>query len=340
MPKRVRPSPAPDSTAESFQRLAQLAFADRDMLTTLLRFQEEELPALEKSPATRRTGALFRQFVTMALQGNSMHPSDPAQLAFVARQALLEGAPMPKTLQVLATLLVGPDGRPRTGNNALAPAHPDIVIAHEHQRRTGAFEVAYRSPVKYRDYQKQVEAAPEFHTDWQALKQRFKVDRYRDSHGIVRRTPNPEYGWRRPAVLNMGDPATAFQTAFDFFCWKWFLWGMRGDTPLVEQLFYAITPYGTQIFIPGYWSLDAARDIRWEEIKKLHAARGLKRQGEKTAANRLDRALLIARLQQANREAKQSGLRGADRYAYLKAQARLSPDTDDAQVRRWLAANT
>ena len=340
MPKLVRPTPTPDTTAESVRRLTQLAFADRDELKELLRFQEEELPALEKPPNARRMGALFRQLVTMALQGNSLHPSDPTQLAGAVRAALLKPARTPRALRALANLLVGPDGSPRSGHNALVPEHPAVVIAHEHQRRTGAFEVAYRSPVKYRDYQAQVEAAPEFHADWQALKRRFKVERYRDRHGIIRRSPNPEYNWRRPTPLNLSDPATAFRAAFDFFCWKWFLWGMRGDAPLVEQLFYAITPYGTQIFIPGYWSLDAARDVRWEEIKKLHAARGLKRQGEKTAANRLDRARLIARLQQADREAKQSGLRGADRYAYLKAQARLSPDTDNAQVRRWLKSNS
>ena len=310
MPKRVRTVPDPDTTAESIQRLAQLAFADRDELKELLRFQEQELPALEKSPAARRMGALFRQFVTMALQGNSLHPSDPTQLAGAARAALMKPAQTPRALRALATLLVGPDGEPRSGHNALVPAHPAVIIAHEHQRRTGAFEVAYRTPVKYRDYQVQVDAAPEFHGDWQALKRQFKVERYRDRHGIIRRSPNPEYNWRRPTPLNLSDPAAAFHAAFDFFCWKWFLWGMRGDAPLVEQLFYAITPYGTQIFIPGYWSLDAARDVRWEEIKKLHAARGLKRQGEKSAANRQDRAHLIARLQQANREAKQSGLRG------------------------------
>ncbi len=212
MPKRVRPTPTPDSTVESDQRLSQLAFADREEIVELLRFQEEELPALEKSPAARRLGTLFRQFVTMALQGNSLHPSDPTQLAGAARAALLKPARTPRALRALATLLVGPDGRPRSGNNALVPEHPSVVIAHEHQRRTGAFEVAYRSPVKYRDYQVQVEAAPEFHADWQALMQLFKVDRFRDRHGIIRRSPNPEYNWRRPTPLNLSAPATAINS--------------------------------------------------------------------------------------------------------------------------------
>ncbi len=39
---------------------------------------------------------------------------------------------------------------------------------------------------------------------------------------------------------------------------------MRGDEPLLMKLSVNITPHGTMIFIPAYWSFDAKRDVGGE----------------------------------------------------------------------------
>jgi hypothetical protein len=323
------------TSEDDLRRIAALAFADRKRLTELVRFRDAELPRLISARRLPKAQALFRQFLDMALQGCSVHPSDPVRLADFQRRAL-RGGRRPKALAVLERLLVGADGSPKSGFNALHFAHPERVVAHEHQRRTGGFEIAYRAPGKYHSHQRRVAESDEFRADWALLKKNFPVDRHRDRKGLIRRSPNPEYNWRRPGELALSRPGAAFRLAFDFFCWKWFLWGMRGDEPMVEQLFYALTPYGTQIFIPGYWSLDAARDLRWEEIKRLHAARGVPRQGEKTEANRRELADFLQRLRRADREAKSRGLRGETRYDFLKTAVNLTRETDNAQIRRWL----
>jgi len=146
----------------------------------------------------------------------------------------------------------------------------------------------------------------------------------------------PERNWQRPTHPDLSVTVERFQVAFDLFCWKWFLYGMRDDDPLVEKLTYTLTPYGTQIFIPGYWNFDPARDINWNSVTRLHRARGLDKQGRKLAANRRDRATQVKRLRAADAEAKAQHLRGKTRYEFLKMKSGLALTTDDAQVRRLL----
>jgi hypothetical protein len=45
-----------------------------------------------------------------------------------------------------------------------------------------------------------------------------------------------------------------------------------------------LTPFGTMIFIPAYWSLDP---LNWRAITTLHKARGVPKQGPKLGANQL-----------------------------------------------------
>src|SRR6266516_1767599 len=106
------------------------------------------------------------------------------------------------------------------------------------------------------------------------------------------------------------------------------------DEPLVQKTSYAFTPYGTQIFIPGYWSIDVNRDFNWDEITKLHRARGVPRVGEKLDRNREELLEQAKRARDANREARRKGLRGEKRYAFIKANAGLDERTDDAYLRR------
>ena len=337
--------PAEQSDALIAQlRLAWLLpFADFQGIADLLLFRHTRLATLRdrlaKAKDTRalRLCALFELLTTMALQGNSLSPQNPVHLARQAQLALESPTTGRDQLGALLDLLVDAEAlNSRVGNNAAEASDLECIILSEHERREGLAEQAWKAGHKFTEYGRALRENPEFQADWQALQGHFKVASWRDSRGIIRRSRLPERNWQRPTHPDLSVTAERFQVAFDFFCWKWFLYGMRDDEPLLEKLTYTLTPYGTQIFIPGYWNFDPARDINWKSVTRLHRARGLDKQGEKLAANRRERATQVMRLKAADAEARSVRLRGKARYDFLKRKAGLAPETDEAQVRRML----
>jgi len=281
--------------------------------------------------------ALFELFTNMALQGNSLSPQNPVHLARQAQLAIESPPTGRDQLGALLDLFVDAASlNPRVGNNTAEVSDLETVVLSEHERREGLAEQAWKAGHKFTEYGRALLENPEFHADWQALKRHFKVARWRDSRGIIRRSRLPERNWQRPTHPDLSVTVERFQVAFDLFCWKWFLYGMRDDDPLLEKLTYTLTPYGTQIFIPGYWNFDPARDINWKRVTRLHRARGLEKQGEKLAANRRAREDQLHRLKAATAEAKKRKLRGEARYSFLKASVGLAHSTDEAQIRRML----
>ena len=97
---------------------------------------------------------------------------------------------------------------------------------------------------------------------------------------------------------------------------------MQGDRPLLIKLSVNLTPHGTMIFIPAYWSFDAKRDVRWDAAMKLHRARAAKKQGPVLAEGVEDRRALAKKLETLDREVRRRGLRGAARHAFLCAGSR------------------
>jgi hypothetical protein len=84
----------------------------------------------------------------------------------------------------------------------------------------------------------------------------------------------------RPSFsVNLRLTEDVFRAAFDAFCLRWNLYGMQNDDPLLLKLAVNITPYGTMIHIPAYWSFEPKQDIRWDAIACLHRARVPGRQG-------------------------------------------------------------
>jgi hypothetical protein len=96
------------------------------------------------------------------------------------------------------------------------------------------------------------------------------------------------------------------------------------------------TPLGTQIFVPGYLSLDAKRDLDFKRINRLHKARGLPRQGEDYLSSRKEQLDLKRRARDANAEAKAAGLKGDKRYAFICSRLGFPDDGDYRRIRKLL----
>ena len=284
-----------------------------------------------------RLCSLFDLLVQMTLQGFSIIPQNPAHLAQQVAQALRFSQKQRVHLRPLLELLIDDKTfQPRTGLNTAEAADLETIIESEHERREGMMERTWKADFKYHDFAAAVVGHPEFLRDWKRLQASFPIARFTDADGVIRRTGLQEGNWRRPIFSDLGREEQAFRVAFDFFCWKWFLYGMRGDEPLVQKLACTLTPYGTQIFIPGYWSFDPMRDLNWPEILRLHRARGVAKQGPKLNSGRIQRQEQLRRVAKAAAEATRRGLRGKVRYTFLKQAAGLTERTDDAQVRRML----
>ena len=124
----------------------------------------------------------------------------------------------------------------------------------------------------------------------------------------------------RPAfAVNPRRARDLFVAAFDAFCLRWHLYGMQHDEPLPLKLAVNVTPYGTLIHLPAYWSLDPKRDLRWAALARLHRLRVTGRQGVTLAAGQAERRRLARKLVGLDRRVRRLGLKGERRHAFLCA---------------------
>lgn len=327
----------------ALDRLWLLPFSALPAGSDLLIFQHSRLPKCREAMVEEndhrglRLCALFELLMSLALQGNSVFPQNPLHLARLAQQAIEAGPTDDDRLGPLLELLVDAQGSGvRAGHNPFQLADANQVVLSEYERSLGMAEPAWKAPHKFAQHCQELSADAAFQADWARLKKSFPLDRFRDSAGILRRSALPERYWQPPTYPDLRTTREQFQVSFDVFCWKWFLYGMRRDEPLPDKLTFTFTPFGTQIFIPGYWSLDVTRDLVWKRILKLHRARGVARQGVKLASGQKERRAQLDRLVKADTHAKANGLKGASRYRFLKQAAGLTEATEDRQVRRLL----
>ena len=128
-----------------------------------------------------------------------------------------------------------------------------------------------------------------------------------------------------------------FHVVFAAFCQRWNLYGMQGDRPLLLKLTANLTPFGTMIFIPSYWSFDPKRDLNWHAITSLHKARGVPKQGQKLSANQLAARLEGIHAAKLSKEADARKLKGETRISWMLKKLNKDSRTDERQLRRILA---
>lgn len=221
----------------------------------------------------------------------------------------------------------------------LLPEPPDekaceIVARHESEVQSGFYEHVTGESAKYAQKEAELKTDPAFSAQWARLKAAFTPERHADSKGVLRRTMGTERNLRPQWPNRQPGPQAAFQTVFDAFCMRWNLYGMQHDAPLLLKLAVNLTPYATMIVIPSYWSFDPQRDIRWNEIARLHRSRARSRQGSALKEGREHRQKLAQKLQKLDAEAARQGLRGEAKHCFLLTELKLPPQTSDRTLRR------
>ncbi|MBL9179521.1 MAG: hypothetical protein JNM65_15770 [Verrucomicrobiaceae bacterium] len=221
----------------------------------------------------------------------------------------------------------------------LLPEPPDaaaceIVAQHEREVQRGFYEHVTGKSAKYAQMEVELKADPQFHADWERIKTCFKPERFADSKGVIRRTMGTERNLRPEWPGRRGGSHAAFQTAFDAFCMRWNLYGMLHDEPLLLKLAVNLTPFATMIVIPAHWSFDSKRDVRWNEVARLHRARATQKQGAALKEGKEHRRQLAAKLIKLDTEAAKLKLRGEAKHAFLIERLGLPPETSDRTLRR------
>jgi hypothetical protein len=208
------------------------------------------------------------------------------------------------------------------------------VAEHEHHVQGGVYEDLVRTPAKFVQKELAVRSDPKLQCDWARLKTAFNVESFRDYKGVIRRTMGAERNMRPSFSVNLRRREDVFRAAFDAFCLRWNLYGMQNDKPLLLKLAVNITPYGTMILIPTYWSFDPKRDIRWDAIASLHRARVPGRQGSALAEGLAERMKLAEKLQHLDQEARRLKLKGEKKHAFLCAGLGWVPETSAKRISR------
>ena len=221
----------------------------------------------------------------------------------------------------------------------LLPEPPDenicaAVAAHELHVQKGAYENLVKTQAKYSQNELAIRNDPQLRRQWTRIKAAFNVQTYCDHKGVIRRTMSTERNLRPSFSVNLRRHDEAFHAAFDAFCLRWNLYGMQHDEPLPLKLTVNLTPYGTMIHIPAYWSFDPKRDIRWDAIAKLHRARVHGRQGNVLAVGLAERIKAAKKLRQLDKEALSLGLKGEKKHEFFCAGLGLVAGTSPKRISR------
>jgi hypothetical protein len=221
----------------------------------------------------------------------------------------------------------------------LLPEPPDEIVcaaaaSHELHVQKGTYENLVKTQAKYSQNELAIRTDSQLRRQWARIKATFNVQTYCDHKGVIRRTMITERNLRPSFSVNVRRHDDVFQAAFDAFCLRWNLYGMQHDQPLLLKLAVNLTPYGTLIHIPAYWSFDPKRDIRWDAIASLHRVRVPGRQGSAIAEGLAERMKAAGKLRQLDRNALRLGLKGEKKHEFLCSGLGWDPRTSPKRISR------
>jgi hypothetical protein len=213
------------------------------------------------------------------------------------------------------------------------------VGAFEHFVEAGKYDHLLKAPEKFRENRSTLQRDADLKKVWRQIKARWDVSVFQNSRGVIRRRMSQERNLRENWGFEWTDPKGKFFLFFDAMCYRWRLYGMERDEPLLLKISVNPTPHGTMIVIPRHWSLDLARDLKWSEIGKLHRAHRPLRQGPKLSLARIEKFKEAKRVLKYWNEAGAKRIRGDLRYEHVLKNMRRSGGTESAHnwVKRHLA---
>ncbi len=319
--------------------MAERPFCDTKEALPLLRFLFEKVPGIivrNQDADTLQLAEAFGWTCFAFWQCGSAFPTFPENYAQLLHDALRESpADRPAVARLVAGIIVSEGTESgRCGFNQLALYEPGLIRESEQRIHAGRYEDYLKADEKYSEFEDALNRSPEFQVDWQRIKEAFPAQF--GGSAMIHRTLIPERNWHRGAGEEFADDAQHFQAVFDLFCWKYYLWAMEGDRPHLLKASVVFTPFGTQIFIPGYLSFDQKRDLDVGKITKLHRARHVSRQGKGFSEGRMATAELKVRANKAVHEARAQGLKGDKRYAFICQSLGLLDHGEYRQVKRLL----
>lgn len=210
------------------------------------------------------------------------------------------------------------------------------IADHEHEVEKGQYEwiIKPNARLKFDAKQAGIRNNSKFRNQWKKLKAMFNIDTSGSKKRVLRRRMVQERSFRHDWDFVATDRKALFKTAFDAFCHRWNLYGMEGDEPLVLKLSVNITPHGTMIVIPAFWSFDRTRDLEWSKIMKLHRSRIAIRGGPVLSMSRIERQRLAEKTLRVWQKLKRRGLKGDELSRQIKKELGLSSSFTDREIRR------
>jgi hypothetical protein len=212
----------------------------------------------------------------------------------------------------------------------------ETIAKYEHDIEQGRYHGMLRQPGKFDEMEAALEKDELLAAMWEEIKEQFGTAKYQNKRGVIRRRLSQERNLREGWRFDWADRESRFRSVFDAFCYGWDLYGMEKDKPLLMKVSVNPTPYGTLIFIPRTWSFDAYRDLDWGAIARLHRAQGVARQGPKLSAGRKEQQREAARAQRLWAQAERKGLRGDERYEWVREKMGKDERNDPSWLYRLL----
>lgn len=310
------------SLAADLERLRKLAYHRAEWSGDLVR-QMHRLPRKrQKHPDYAQLLRLHRWlFVPLTLW-----PIDLDGLCRHVLRIVRSGRRLDEKEHMLIALLGDPPPEPTQA----------VVSQHEQHVQRGEYESLLHARHKYDFKEQELLSSPNFAADWKRIKALFAIRKHQNPKGIIRRTMVQERNFRHDFTFSWDDEESRFHEVFNAFCHRWNLYGMEGDTPLQLQMTVNLTPFGTMIFIPSYWSFDPKRDFKWQTITALHRARGVPRQGPKLGMGQLSRAEESRKARALWEQARRAGLKGDRKVHWIMGKMGWDPRTDESKLKRLL----
>lgn len=187
---------------------------------------------------------------------------------------------------------------------------------------------------KYDEFAKRLERS-NFDEEWGAIKVRFPAQTGDADSRTFHRTLMRERKWQGEDIARFDTDEQKFSAFFDLLCWKYCLWGVEKNRPLLMRPSVNLTPYGTQVFIPAFMSLDIGRDLDVRYLSKLHRARGVSRQGPELAGRREASRKRAIDMAEGLQDARENNVRGEARLKHVSRYVKKGASIwDGAQILR------